>query len=127
VTEPAFLLDANICIYVLADPDGAATRAAESKDEGTVVTSSIAFAEILRGIPPGETVALTKAMAFFKLVPPLPFDGAAAECYARMPFRRARFDRLIAAQALSLGLTLVTNNDKDFVGITGLKIENWTL
>ena len=127
MTEPAFLLDANICIYVLADPHGSATRAVQSQDEGTVVTSSIGFAEVMRGIPQDETTAIAKASAFFKLVRPLPFDIAAAEQYARLPFRRARFDRLIAAHALALGLTLVTNNEKDFADIPGLKIENWTL
>jgi len=127
VTEPAFLLDANICIYVLADPHGPATRAVESQDEGTVVASSIGFAEVMRGIPRNETEAVAKASAFFKLVQPLPFDIAAAEHYARLPFRRARFDRLIAAHALALGLTLVTNNEKDFADIADLKIENWTL
>lgn len=127
MTEPAFLLDANICIYVLNEPGGAATRAVELQDEGTVVTSSIGFAEVMRGVPPTETAAIAKALAFFKIVRPLPFDLAAAEHYARLPFKRARFDRLIAAHALALGLTLVTNNEKDFNDIPGLKIENWTL
>lgn len=126
MTEPAFLLDANICIYVLADPDGAATRAVEACDEDMVVTSSIAYAEVMRGIPASDIAAIAQASAFFKVITPLPFDLLAAEHYARLPFRRARFDRLIAAHALALGLTLVTNNAKDFADIPGLKIENWT-
>jgi tRNA(fMet)-specific endonuclease VapC len=126
VIEPAFLLDANICIYVLNGADGLAARAVESQDEGRVVTSSIAFAEVMRGIPAKEAEAVRKALAFFALVPPLAFDRAAAERYATLPFRRARFDRLIAAHALALGLTLVTNNLRDFADIPGLKTENWT-
>ena len=126
MTEPAYLLDANICIYVLADPDGAATRAVESQVEGSVVTSSIAYAGVMQAIPTSDIGAVAKASEFFRLIPPLPFDIAAAECYTRLPFQRARFDRLIAAHALALGLTLVTNNTKDFADIPGLKIENWT-
>lgn len=127
MTEPAFLLDANICIYVLTDADGQATRMVTSQDMGKVVTSSIAYAEVMRGIPASETEALAKARRLFELVEPLPFDRAAADAYARLSFRRASFDRLIAAHALSLHLTLVTNNERDFADIFGLKIENWTL
>jgi tRNA(fMet)-specific endonuclease VapC len=56
----------------------------------------------------------------------LPFDDAAARAYARMPFRRGRFDRLLAAHALSLDATVVTNNLSDFADIPGLKVEDWT-
>ncbi|RYD87383.1 MAG: VapC toxin family PIN domain ribonuclease, partial [Sphingomonadales bacterium] len=46
--EPAFLLDANICIYVLQDAEGRATRMVTSQEAGKVVTSSIAYAEVMR-------------------------------------------------------------------------------
>ncbi|MEI5579508.1 PIN domain-containing protein, partial [Streptomyces brasiliscabiei] len=51
---------------------------------------------------------------FVSVIPILPFDEAAAREYARMPFKRARFDRLLAAHALSIGATVVTNNEADF-------------
>jgi tRNA(fMet)-specific endonuclease VapC len=57
----------------------------------------------------------------------LPFDEAAAREYARLPFKRARFDRLLAAHALSIGATIITNNEADFADVPDLKIENWTL
>jgi len=57
----------------------------------------------------------------------LPFDESAARAYARLPFKRVSFDRLIAAHALSLGLTLVTSNETDFADVPGLKVENWTV
>ena len=60
-------------------------------------------------------------------MPILPFDEAAARCYAQLPFRRGRFDRLLAAHALSLGSTVITDNEADFADIPGLTIENWTL
>jgi tRNA(fMet)-specific endonuclease VapC len=127
VADPSFLLDSNICIYVLADAEGPAAKRLGAAVPGSVVTSMIACAEVLRGIGPAERAALASADRLFELVPPLPFNVDAAHAYARLPFRRARFDRLIAAHALALGLTLVTNNERDFADIPGLKVENWVL
>jgi tRNA(fMet)-specific endonuclease VapC len=70
--------------------------------------------------------AEAEAEAFFELVTVLPFDRAAAAAYARLPFRRGSFDRLIAAHALCAGLTIVTNNERDYKDIPGLRVENWT-
>lgn len=127
MTEPVYLLDANICIYVLSGTVGGPTRMVISQDVGTVVTSSIAYAEVMRGIPADQVGAIAKARRFFEIVVPLPFEQVAAEAYARLPFKRGSFDRLIAAHALSLGLTLITNNERDFADIPGLRVENWTL
>lgn len=65
--------------------------------------------------------------AFIAEIPVLDFDQAAGRAYARLPFKRGRFDRLIGAHALSRGLILVTNNEQDFADIPGLKVENWTI
>jgi len=63
--------------------------------------------------------------AFVEEVPVLDFDYKAALAYAALPFKRASFDRLIAAHALSHGLTVVTDNVKHFVDMPGLGVENW--
>ncbi|HYZ49124.1 MAG TPA: PIN domain-containing protein, partial [Sphingomonas sp.] len=63
---------------------------------------------------------------FLASVEVFPFDAAAARTYARLPFRGGSFDRLIAAHALALGLVLVTNNERDFVDVPNLLVENWT-
>ena len=63
--------------------------------------------------------------ALVSVVPVLPFDDVAAKAYAKLPFKRARFDRLIGAHALSIGATVVTNNPGDFADVPGLKLENW--
>lgn len=60
-------------------------------------------------------------------IPILSFDDAAAREYARLPFKRARFDRLLAAHALSLRATIVTNNEADFADVPGLRVENWSV
>jgi tRNA(fMet)-specific endonuclease VapC len=127
VTEPQFLLDSNICIYILADFHGAAAQRLAAQADQSTVTSTIAFAEVERGLVRASAAEREAADALFESVPVLPFDLAAGRAYARLPFRRARFDRLIAAHALSLGLTLVTNNPRDFADVPGLKTENWTL
>ena len=60
----------------------------------------------------------------------LPFDDDAARSYARLtasaPERRKNIlDRMIAAHAIALDVTLVTNNERDFLGYAGLQVENW--
>ena len=57
----------------------------------------------------------------------LDFDFKAAVAYAAIPFKRASYDRLIAAHALSHGLTVVTANVADFADVPGLLVEDWTV
>lgn len=125
MANPSYLLDSDICIYALREANGSATLRLSQADVGSVVTSTIVYAEVMRGYPPEKVEAIAAARRFFDLVQPLPFDRNAADIHARLPFRRASFDRLIAAHALSLGLILVTNNNKDFADVPGLKVENW--
>jgi tRNA(fMet)-specific endonuclease VapC len=125
VTDAAFLLDSNICIYLLEGRSDPARRRIELCRPGEVVTSAIAYAEVLRGLDPSDA-NMAKAEIFFERIEALPFDRAAAEKYRTVPFKRGTFDRLIAAHALSLGLTFVTNNERDFADVPGLKVENWT-
>lgn len=127
MAEPAFLLDSNICIYLLEGLSAAARDRVERYRPGEVTTSAVAYAEVIRGLPLEDRAAAAKIDAFFRLVHVLPFDKDAAFCYRRLPFKRARFDRLIAAHALSRDLALVTNNPRDFADVPGLKVENWTL
>ena len=126
VTEPLFLLDTNICIYVLRDAGSPAARRLGDCSPGSAAASILTLGEILRGIPGDDTKALQNVDAFFRLVSLQPLDEAAARVYATIPFRRGTFDRLIAAHALSRDLILVTNNERDFADVPGLRIENWT-
>ncbi|EZP57193.1 Ribonuclease VapC [Sphingomonas sp. RIT328] len=123
---PRFLLDSNICIYLLEALSDRARHRAESCALGEVVTSAVVYAEVLRGVDPADGHAMRAMRAFFDLITPLPFDTTAAEAYQRLPFRRGRFDRLIGAHALALRLTVVTANVSDYADIPGLSVENWT-
>ena len=126
MTDPAFLIDSNIAIYILEGREAALREAIEARNPGEVVISAISYAEVMRGIDSRDEVRDARARRLFAAFPVMAFDMAAAEVYRRMPFRRARFDSLIAAHAISLGLVLVTNNERDFAGIPSLRVENWT-
>lgn len=89
--------------------------------------SSITFAEVALGAYRDAGMDVNGFVRLFEQVPVRPFDREAAVRYAGLPFRRASFDRLIAAHALALGATLVTSNPRDFADIRNLRVENWLL
>ncbi|WP_213979894.1 type II toxin-antitoxin system VapC family toxin [Sphingomonas sp. dw_22] len=126
MADGLFLLDSDICIYLLnnASPTLSARVADQSAD--TLFVSAVSLAEIAVGYGANAQDAPDLA-AFVANIPVLAFDETAARIYGTLPFKRARFDRLIAAHALAVGMTLITNNPGDFADIPGLKIENWTL
>lgn len=126
MSDPAFLLDSNICIYLLEGLSARVRARAEQHPLGSLITSTIVQAEVLKGIDHANPSSIKSVEALFAAIPPLPFDSAAAQTYAALPFKRRSFDRLIAAHALSLGFVLVTANGRDFADIPGLQTEDWT-
>jgi tRNA(fMet)-specific endonuclease VapC len=96
-------------------------------DAGDIGISAISYAEIALGTYIGKPPPEEVLEAFVQAIPLQPFDDAAAHQYARLPFKRARFDRLLAAHALSIGAIIITNNEPDFADVPGLKVENWTV
>lgn len=121
-----YLLDANIIIFALSGTGEPLMWRLSQCDEDDVVTSSIAFAEVALGSASGKPPPPERLRSFVEEVPVLSFDFKAAEAYASLPFKRATFDRLIGAHALSHDLTVVTDNVAHFADIPGLKVENWT-
>lgn len=122
-----YLLDTNIIVALTINADMAVVRRAAECEEGDMVTSSIALAEVALGTERGQPPTMDALRAFVEEVPVLDFDYKAALAYASLPFKRASFDRLIAAHALSHGLTVVTRNERDFADVPGLVVENWTV
>ena len=126
VTPPPYLLDTNSCIYLLARARPALTARIADCDAGSVGLSAVVCAELALGFDTATDPLKDMLERFLLRFPVLPFDEAAARAYARVPFRRGKFDRLIAAHALALDATLITSNVKDFSDIPGLKLEDWT-
>ena len=126
MTDASYLLDSNILIYLLEGSSPHARARVEACLPGQIVTSAVAYGEVMRKVPFGDAAKLGDVEALFDIVAILPFDAEAARAYAHIPFRRGTFDRLIAAHALALGLAVVTNNERDFADVPGLRIENWT-
>jgi tRNA(fMet)-specific endonuclease VapC len=124
MADPLFLLDTNILLYVLEGRSEEVRARVEARLPGELVTSAVVAAELLVGTR--KLGQLEKARHLLRVIPAVPFDQSAAEIYAVLPFRRGSYDRLIAAQALASGLTLVTNNERNFAEIAGLRVENWT-
>ena len=121
-----YLLDSNTIIALVMNADVGVVRRAGECDEGDMVTSAVALAEVAYGSVNNKPPALDQLDAFLEEVPVMEFDQKAALAYATLPFKRASFDRLIAAHALSLGLIVVTDNMTDFADVPGLGVENWT-
>jgi tRNA(fMet)-specific endonuclease VapC len=88
--------------------------------------SAIVLAELALGSMNGKAPLMAALERLLVQMPLMPFDENAARAYGRLPFRRGRFDRLLAAQALSLDLVIITRNLADFADIAGLKVEDWT-
>jgi len=122
-----YMLDSNIIVYLAMNANEYVVRRAAECDEGDLVTSAIAYAEVAFGSLNEQPPVIEQLRAFVEEVPVLNFDYKAALAYASLPFKRGSFDRLIAAHALSHDLIMVTHNEKHFADVSGLKIENWTV
>ena len=122
-----FLIDANSAVYAMDEGHELLTARIAQCLPGEIAISVISYAEIAYGTHVGKPPPPAVLEAFIAAIPLLPFDEAAAREYARLPFKRARFDRLLAAHALSIGAAVITNNEADFADVAGLVVENWTV
>lgn len=120
-----YLLDANVIIALARNSNAAIVNRAAECDEGDLVTSAVAYAEVVLGSSGNLPPAIDDLAVLVEEVVVLDFDISAAQAYGRLPFKRGGYDRLIAAHALARNLIVVTDNEHDFKGIDGLKVENW--
>lgn len=122
-----YMLDANSIINLLAGEFPTLTARVGDTEEGDIGISAVAFAEVALGSENSKPPAPHILAGLLSELPLLAFDEAAARAYAQLPFKRGSFDRLIAAHALSLDLTVISRNVADFAKVPALKVENWTL
>jgi tRNA(fMet)-specific endonuclease VapC len=132
--EVRFLLDTDICIYIRQKRSAVVLRRFDALQQGEAAVSLITFGELVYGAKKRGTFASeqSKWLELVHLLPVLPLPVEAAERYGAI---RADLeakgqmignnDVWIAAHALAAGLTLVTNNEKEFRRVRGLKIQNW--
>ena len=129
-----YLLDSNTCIYIINKKPATVLKRIEAKRPDQVAISTITQAELEYGLarsrfPERNRAALLQFLFPFQL---LDFDQLAAVQYGTIRSdleTKGRpigaMDLLIAAQAVSRNLILVTNNEKEFGRVEGLNIENW--
>lgn len=129
-----FLLDTNICIYIIKQKPLEVLHKFNTYQVGDIGISSITVAELEFGVqksqyPAKNQQALTQFLLPLEIVN---FDHAAATIYGDIRARLEKqgtaigsLDTLIAAHALSLQVILITNNIKEFSRVPNLKSENW--
>jgi len=128
----AYLLDTNILSDLMRHPAGRiANRIAQTEQQ--VCTSIIVIAELKYGIAKAGSRRLAiQLAAILGGIDVLPFETPADMAYAELRTRLEQAgrpiggnDMLIAAHALTLDLTLVTANEREFSRVPDLRIENW--
>jgi tRNA(fMet)-specific endonuclease VapC len=129
-------LDTNICIYIRQKRPDAVLRRFRTLRPGEAALSVITYGELLYGAAKSHQreAALEHLRELATLLPALALPETAGEAYGTI---RAQLeakgemtgnnDLWIAAHAVASGLTLVTNNEKEFRRVRGLKVQNWTV
>lgn len=126
-----YLLDTNIVSNLVRNPQGRVADRLRVIGEQNICTSTIVAAELRYGITKKASPRLSAQVeAVFGVIDTLPFDSPADEVYGRTKLEVAGTpiagnDLLIAAQALTFDHTLVTDNDREFSRVDGLRVENW--
>jgi len=132
--EPRYLLDRNICIYIRQKRSPDLLHRFEKLRPGEAVISLITFGELLFGAEKSahRTAALERLRELQIFLSVLPLPEASAGNYGKI---RAELeskgeiignnDLWIASHALSSGLILVTNNEREFSRVRGLRTQNW--
>ncbi len=129
-----YLLDTNICIYIAKQKPPEVLARLRRLRPGDVGMSVITCLELVYGAWKSQhrEANLLRIQGLERLMPVLPLDASTSRHYGQTRAELERkgspigaYDLLIAAQALSLGLTLVTNNAREFRRVPQLIVENW--
>lgn len=128
-----FLLDTNILSDLIRHPQGVIAAHIAEVGESEIATSIIVASELRYGAERRGSPRLSAQLeAILELLPILPLGDDADAHYGRLRADLERRgtpiganDMLIAAHALSIGATLVTDNVREFERVEGLAIVNW--
>jgi tRNA(fMet)-specific endonuclease VapC len=128
-----YLLDTNIVSDLVRNPQGRVTQRIRAVGESEVATSIIVAAELRYGAERKGSPRLTAQLAaVLGSLEVLPFEAPADTAYGLLRAQLERAGRpiggndlLIAAHAVALGRTLITDNEREFARIAELPRENW--
>jgi tRNA(fMet)-specific endonuclease VapC len=132
--ELRFLLDTNICIYIRRKKPAEVLRRFRTLKAGEVALSVITFGELMYGAEKSaqRAAALELLRELAQELPVMGLPETAAESYGTIRAELERKEQMIgnndlwiAAHAKAAGLTLVSNNEREFRRVRGLKVENW--
>ena len=128
-----YLLDTNIVSDLIRNPQGKVAARLADIGEDRVATSIIVAAELRYGAAKRGSSRLTAQMEIvLGALKVLPFESPSEIFYGDLRSRLEAVgtpiganDLLIAAHAMALGLTVVTDNEREFARVEGLPFENW--
>ena len=128
-----YLLDSNAISSLVGDPRGRIAERIAAVGERYVITSAIVSAEVAFGVRKKGSQELAKKVAgILQHLFIAPFAPPADQCYAEVRSELERRgqpigpnDLLIAAHAIALQATLVTDNVREFSRVSRLQVENW--
>lgn len=129
-----YLLDTNICIYIIKQRPESILNRFEQLDKGQLYISVITLAELQYGVEKSTSKRFNQDIVdeFCSLTKVLIWDKACAKSYGKIrSYLESKgtpignMDLLIAAHALSINFILVSNNIKEFARVPGLLYENW--
>jgi tRNA(fMet)-specific endonuclease VapC len=128
-----YLLDTNIVSDLVRNPQGKVARHVRTIGEKQVCTSIIVAAELRYGAEKkGSTRLSSQLEAVLGALEVLPFETPADKSYGSLRTRLEKRgtpiggnDLLIAAQAVALGCVIVTDNEREFSRVEGLRVQNW--
>ena len=129
-----YMLDTNICIYIIKNKPKKVIMELKRHKPSEICVSAITYAELTHGVEKSMAVEKNRlALALlFSNIEVLNFDIKAAIHYGKIRAYLEKqgnpigpLDMMIAAHAMSLGYTVVTNNIKEFERVPDLKLENW--
>ena len=129
-----YLIDTNICIYIMNKRPRKIIEKFKKISVGDAVISTITVSELQFGVDNSaqkrhNQIRLNEFLSPFVI---LPYDQLAARTYGKIRFELEKMgqpigplDMLIAAHAASQNLILVTNNDREFNRVETLQVEKW--
>ncbi len=129
-----YLLDTDTASYSIRGASAALDSRLAKAAARDLAISVVTRAELLFGVEKrGNPRGLARVVhAFLDRIAILPWDNAAVDVFAKVRAQLERqgtpigfADTMIAAHAISLKATLVTNNQKHFLNVKGLSLENW--